>query len=148
MGNACSWEIPCLAGPAPQLGDKEVENHPRNGSVPPAVLGGGRGVALRTQGCDTAAAVSDFEQEHIFIPFDFFWQAVPAPSFKCRNCGQLQRVCLLPIKAALERSSFFFYVTQGCHLLKMKASGSKLFGFPDKSCTEHNTFNKNSWFFS
>lgn len=121
----------CLAGPATQLWDKEVENHPRNGSVPPTLLGGGRAVALRTQGCDTATAVSDFEQEHIFIPFNFFWQAVPAPDFTCRNCGQLQRVCLLPIKEALgEKFILFFYVTQGCHLLQMKASGSNLFGFP------------------
>lgn len=125
---------PLLAGTAPQLWDKVEENHPRDGSAPPAALGGERGVALRTRGCDTAAAGSDFEQEQVFIPFNLFWQPVPAPAFKCRNCGQLQRVCLLPMKEELERSSFFFYVTQGCHLLKVKASGSKLFGFPDKSC--------------
>lgn len=34
-----------------------------------------------------------------------------------------------------KQGSFFFYVTQGCHFFQMKASGSKLFGFPDKSCT-------------
>lgn len=106
-GKCLQLRNPLLSRHSSSAVGQRVENHPRNGSAPPALLE--ENLVQDTRMSHSKHSPRLGAGTH-FITFNFFCQAVPAPSFKCRNCGQLQRVCLLPIKEALERSrahSFF-----------------------------------------